>query len=672
MVGGVMKRSRLLQCALGASIFSGPIQAEDSVARIWNEHCLAAIRRDFPAPTVHARNLFHSSAAMYDAWAAYDDTAVGVFHNESATAEDIEAARHEAMSYAGYWVLRSRYSRAVGSDDTLAELAARMAEFGYPITSASVVGSTPQVVGNRCAAAIIQGQRNDGSNELDDYLGLDGYLPINEPLILQNSGTGPLVDPNRWQPLAFDVAFTQNGQIASKVQIFIGSHWGNVTPFALNGDVDPGPPPYLGGIGDQEFKDNNVEVIRFSSLLDPTSSGDIDISPLSLGNNSLGTNDGTGYPYNSITQGQYAPNIVNHADYGRVVAEFWADGPTSETPPGHWNVLANEISDDPRLEKRLRGVGPLLNDLEWDIKLYLALNGAVHDAAIAVWGIKEQYDYVRPITSIRHLASLGQSSDPGGPNYHPRGLTLEPNLIEVVTAESSAVGQRHEGFPPNTIVIRSWQGEPDDPETEFGGVGWINAKDWIPYQRATFVTPAFAGYVSGHSAFSRAAAEVLTSFTGSRWFPGGLGTHTVEAGHLEFELGPTTDIQLQWASYYDAADQAGISRLYGGIHVAPDDGPGRIIGSKVGIAAFEKAMQYIEGSILEDFQCTATPGLGGTTITWPCLAGYQYQVQFSTSLAPQSFTPLSPMESFEGTTASFLDTDNSGSKKFYRVVRIAP
>ena len=51
-------------------------RADQSVARRMNEECLEAIRRDFPAPTVHSRNLYHSSAAMYDAWAAYDPVAV--------------------------------------------------------------------------------------------------------------------------------------------------------------------------------------------------------------------------------------------------------------------------------------------------------------------------------------------------------------------------------------------------------------------------------------------------------------------------------------------------------------------------------------------------------------------------------------------------------------------
>ena len=102
---------------------------------------------------------------------------------------------------------------------------------------------------------------------------------------------------------------------------------------------------------------------------------------------------------------------------------------------------------------------------------------------------------------------------------------------------------------------------------------WILAANWIPYQLPTFVTPAFPGYVSGHSTFSRAAAEVLTAITGSEYFPGGLSGYTIPAGSLKFEQGPTTDIRLQWATYYDAADQAGQSRLWGGIHVRPTTSP---------------------------------------------------------------------------------------------------
>ena len=104
------------------------------------------------------------------------------------------------------------------------------------------------------------------------------------------------------------------------------------------------------------------------------------------------------------------------------------------------------------------------------------------------------------------------------------------------------------------------------------------------------MTPAFPGYVSGHSTFSRAGAEVLTALTGDPYFPGGLAEHTVPAGDLEFEGGPTSDVTLQWATYGDAADEAGQSRIWGGIHVRADDYPGRIIGADIGQAAWQLAL----------------------------------------------------------------------------------
>lgn len=121
------------------------------------------------------------------------------------------------------------------------------------------------------------------------------------------------------------------------------------------------------------------------------------------------------------------------------------------------------------------------------------------------------------------------------------------------------------------------------------------AGDWIPYQRPTFVTPAFAAYVSGHSTFSRAGAEVLTAMTGSAFFPGGLYEHVVEPGGLTHEQGPSRPVTLQWATYADAADEAGLSRLYGGIHVPADDLPGRELGAEVGRAAWARADELFAG-----------------------------------------------------------------------------
>jgi len=364
------------------------------------------------------------------------------------------------------------------------------------------------------------------------------------------------------------------------VQGFIGPHWGNVKGFALPRPaggglpIDPGPPPTDGA-----YEQAAVEVIRYSSLLDPDDGQILDIGPGARGGNALGTNDGHGHAQNPVTGAPYAPNPVAQGDFARTLAEFWADGPKSETPPGHWNAIANEVSDAAALDQGIQ------DRTEWDVKLYFALNGAVHDAAVAAWGAKGHYDSARPISMIRHLGEEGE-------------LPIVPGLVEVVTRPSSAPGERHAHLRDHAgeIAIRAWRGNPDDPATQHSGVGWIRAVDWLPYQLPTFVTPAFAGYVSGHSTFSRAAAEVLTAFTGSPYFPAGMLELPVHVGELKHEQGPSQDLTLQWATYFDAADDAGISRLYMGIHISPDDFQGRRMGSTCGKDAWALAQRYFDGS----------------------------------------------------------------------------
>ena len=112
----------------------------------------------------------------------------------------------------------------------------------------------------------------------------------------------------------------------------------------------------------------------------------------------------------------------------------------------------------------------------------------------------------------------------------------------------------------------------------------------------TFVTPPFAGYVSGHSTYSRAAAEVLGAFTGDEYFPGGRSTFEIPAGEfLVFESGPSVNITLEWARYIDASDQCSLSRIWGGIHPPVDDIPGRLIGRQIGLDAFTEADRHIQG-----------------------------------------------------------------------------
>jgi hypothetical protein len=570
-----------------------------SVARRWDETLLDAIRRDVPAPTTHARNLFHVSAAMWDAWAAYDSKADGYFVTEKHEADDVRAAREAAISYAAYRLLLHRYSLATGVEKTFAELSSVMQTLCYRIDYTSTEGDSPAALGNRIAASIIAAGRQDGSHERQRYADTT-YKPVNEPLVVKEPGT-VMHDATLWQPLALDQLVAQNGlAIPGGVQGYVGPQWGHVKGFAIEPSregvpVDPGPTG-LGVPEDAAFKRAAVEVIRKSSELDAANGRTIDIGPGALGDNPLGTNEGHGHGVNPVTGKPYAPNRAARGDYARVLTEFWADGPSSETPPGHWNVLANEVSDSPEVARRREQHGPA-DRLEWDVKLYFALNGAVHDAAIAAWGAKRVYETARPISMIRYLGSRGQSSDPGAPSYDPRGLPLAPGLVEVITRASSAPGQRHAALADHIgeIAVRAWQGPPDDP-AQRAGVAWILASRWMPYQRPTFVTPAFPGYVSGHSTFSRAAAEVLAGVTGSPYFPGGLFESRHPRGSLDVERGPSRDVVLQAATYYDAADQAGVSRIYGGIHISQDDFAGRRIGSVCGKQALALARRYFDGS----------------------------------------------------------------------------
>ena len=584
------------------------VDAAHSSARTWDEAILSAIRRDLPRPTVHARNLFHMSAAMWDAWAAYDPDAAGYFTHEKLDAADAAAARAEAISYAAYRILSHRYAAAIGAEETLAQFDATMAAQCYPTDVTTTVGDTPAALGNRIGATVIEFGLTDGANEQNNYAAPDSYAPVNPPLIVTEPGA-TMKDPDRWQPLALDKQEAQNGLfIPGKVQKSVTPFWGYVTSFGLPPSADgtpvlTGEPPSLPepapeGMDYNQYKGEALRVIELSGQLDVTDEVTIDISPATFGNSDLGTNDGDGYSVNPATGDPYAPDPVLQGDFARALAEFWADGPASETPPGHWNTIANTVGDTPGFVHRIGLDGPEVDRLEWDVKTYFALNGALHDAAIAAWGDKGFFDSARPISMIRYMGGLGQSSDPKRASYDPNGIPLVPGVIELVTKKSSAPGKRHEALRDHVgeIAIRSWRGNPEDPKTQVGGVGWILATAWVPYQKQTFVTPAFPGFVSGHSTFSRAAAEVMTSLTGSAFFPGGLGRFVVPKGSLTFEVGPSTDVPLQWATYYDAADQAGLSRLYGGIHIPADDFGGRITGSICGKAAWALANQYFEGT----------------------------------------------------------------------------
>lgn len=230
-------------------------------------------------------------------------------------------------------------------------------------------------------------------------------------------------------------------------------------------------------------------------------------------------------------------------DQQKMIAEYWSDGPGTDQPPGHWIRLAQWVSERDH------------HSLDDDVKMFFAISNSMFDASIAAWDAKRAYDSVRPVTAIPFLF---------------RGK-----------------------------MIRAWGG-PWKRSVEMDG------SDWVPYQTATFPTPPFPDYVSGHSTYSAAAAEILKLWTGSDRFGDSV---TVSAGSSNIEPGmtPAHAMKLGWETFSDAADEAGISRRYGGLHFRAADMAGRKLGRAVANRAWSEAQGYFSGTTLRHAAQTTLP-----------------------------------------------------------------
>jgi hypothetical protein len=352
-----------------------------SIARYWNETAVAALTASGVSDPVQARDLFHLSAAAWDAWAAYSPKARGYFVTRKARAADVQRAREAAISFAAYRLLVWRVSFGSNLDRTFALLTERLRSLCYSPSFTRTAGPSPAALGNRIGAAAIAWGRRDGSLESLHYDDAS-YVPPNQPLVLNQAGAA-VHDATFWQPLALGtVAAHGLGAIPADVQTFVGGQWGGVRSFALprpaNGlAIDPGPPPFA---------------------------------------------DPTGAAYRSAAVDAIRATSATHAVAG-------------DASPLAWNVIADSLRERGNAAGRLRA----------DVALGVALNGALNDAAIAAWGAKRAYQSPRPISMVRHLAFEGQSSDPKSPSYSKTGLPLVPGLIELVTGPPSRVVVRSQG-----------------------------------------------------------------------------------------------------------------------------------------------------------------------------------------------------------------------------------
>jgi hypothetical protein len=695
-----------------------------SVPHQWVDANLEAIRGDFARPTVHARNLFHLSICMYDAWAAYDSIAEPyLLGNGLGDYEcpfegvpqpvDKVAAQEEALSYAAYRLIRHRYTGSPGQPSTFALIDDLMADLGYntAITTTDYQSGVPAALGNYIAQECIAAALQDGANESNAYAN-EQYLPVNQNIfmVLDSVGNPNITDPNRWQPISVPLFYDQSCEPFPFTPPFLSPEWGEVVPFVMteeNLEVyerdgfswnvyhDPGRPPLYSPEGDGDTDDylTGFEMVAiWSAHLDPFDDVMWDISPNSIGNIPLdsfpeghsnyldfydlfdGGDASQGYDVNPVTGEPYEVQMIPRGDYARILAEFWADGPDSETPPGHWFKIYNEISHHPLFTWKWEGQGEALSELEYDLKTYFLLGGAMHDCAIAAWSVKGYYDYLRPVSAIRYLCDLGQRTDDQLPGYHPGGIRLYPGYIEVVLPGDTLAGEFDENV--GKIKIMTWLGPEIDDSTDpcieganyvpvFSGVGWKLAENWWPYQRPSFVSPNFAGYVSGHSTYSRGAAEIMTRTTGDAYFPGGMSTFEApQNDFLVFEEGPSQDVVLQWATYQDASDQCSLSRIWGGIHPPQDDIPGRKMGYAIGNDAFDYGSQYFTAgrpsvdSITTDMTIVNDMAVGGQLNI-----DIHFDKDMDTETAPVlEFLPSAP-ETI-GLTASSSDWTDSDS---YRI-----
>jgi hypothetical protein len=488
-----MKRFRLW---IGISLIgacSGLAQASDTVVVIWDNATLQAVRDTHPGPPMVARMLAVAHTCMYDAWAAYDNKAVGTrFGNQlrRPAEERSRANKNEAISFAAYRALVDLFP----SEASL--LNGVMASLGYDPKNTSADTRTPAGIGNVACAAVLAFRHGDGSNQLGNlhpgaYSDWTGYVPVNHPSTVP-ANPALVVDPNHWQPMIYD-----DGATAPTPHIitqgFVGAQWYRVIPFALR---------------------SNDQFLPFVSQFGPAL-------------------------YGSTTFVQQSQDLVtisaNLTDEQKMIAEYWANGPKTELPPGHWALFGQFVSERDH------------HSVDADAKMFFALTNAIFDASIVAWEAKRVFDSVRPITSIPFL-------------FH---------------------GQ----------LIRAWQ--------PFQGTQTIDGSQWIPYQKTTFPTPPFPEYISGHSTFSAAGAEILKLWTGSDRF-GDSVTFDPGSSNTEPGLTPQHSVTLFWKTFTDAANQAGISRRYGGIHYELGDLVGRATGRLVADQAWVKAQSYFNPERDED------------------------------------------------------------------------
>jgi hypothetical protein len=444
-------------------------------------------------PTIISREMHIAMTAMYDAWAAYDDRAVGTRLGgklRRPPAERTLENKSKAVAYAIYRSLAYVYS------EDAEWLAGQMRAEGHDPDDTSTDAATPQGIGNIAAAAVIEYRRHDGANQHGDEAGSNGKPYSDYTFYEPRNPVDKIIDPDRWQQIPFS-----DGKGGTIYPNFLTPHWYRVKPFALDRSDQFRPGPYP-KVGSEELRKDVEACLDYNGHL-------------------------------TLKE--------------KSVVEFMRDGPRSTGQSGHWLRFAADVS---RRDN---------HTLDQDVKLYFAVANIVFDAFISCWEAKRFYDSSRPWTLVRWM-------------YKGR-------------------------------KVRGYLGPGK-------GFGMVPADQWHPYSPASFVTPPFPGYTSGHATASGAASRILELFTGSDRFEclsvrtaGELtevgctvGEMQAYEGKPDSSLKNDREVRLALPTFSATAEMAALSRAMGGYHIPTDNIVGLEYGRKIGSWSWPKYRAYFDGT----------------------------------------------------------------------------
>jgi PAP2 superfamily/PEP-CTERM motif len=418
-------------------------QARADVFNDWNAmmNSTFAAQGSSATPPQNARVMGMLGGAMFDAVNSVDRgySAYSGYYSAGPGAVSKEAAAAQA----GYNILMSQYGgNATYASSFLAQLNSHLASVSDPVALANGIA-----IGNAASNAMIGLRVGDGSTDPNTYT----PQPANTPGAWQPGNT-----PGAW------------GVVSGN---FVNSEWNTLTPFTLSSPSQFRTLSPAGTVPTGATRWAQTEVNAF----------------LESGSYAAA--------YEQVRLYGSASSALR-TTYQTNTAHFWRDGPSTASPPGHWNRIAQQVSGGLSIDEKAR--------------MFALLNLAEADVAIATWDEKRYYDFWRPMQAINQDNLVANA-----------GTTFEP--------------------------------------------GWTPL---IP-------TPSFPATSSGHSAFSRAGATVLEQFFGTNYS----FTTNAEEGPANPLTG--ADLSRTYASFDEAANEAGLSRIYGGIHFSFDNTTGQEIGANV-------------------------------------------------------------------------------------------